>query len=266
MKRIIILILSITLFILTSFTQTQPRKTIVKNPQPQKIEKITTQEAITSNGKKVLLKSDKTWDFVKEEATLETNIIKRTPSEMPLDISITKIPKDFKGHDFDFLYEVIKGNKSFKSEFETTDVYQAKVADSKALSLNSQFAFFCRQYQPYDDDTLAFYKFSYNADEELFTITLTERKFIKCRSKDSYYQGETFFVSNDEILKKPFTLNVKAYLAKIIKDEAILLLLFKPSKTSQSETEFQTKLIFGKIDNIWLVNEKTGEVYAKFMK
>lgn len=104
---------------LTTQVIAQAKKTVVK-PITKTTPSITTIEATTKDGKKVLLKSDKTWDYIVEES-------KTDESKEILPIEKLEIP--FTGDDvkeISAFYKEFRG-KLAKNQYETEQEYKTRL-------------------------------------------------------------------------------------------------------------------------------------------
>jgi hypothetical protein len=91
--------------------------------------------------------------------------------EKPFDSRVEKLPTNYKGHNLKLLWEVLSKIKThlIKSEFETTDNYNGRVAKIKTATLAGRLpldSIFCFVLDPKD------YKSLYSADHKKFTLTI----------------------------------------------------------------------------------------------
>lgn len=197
------------------------------------------------------------------------------------DPSVRQLPKGFKGHDFNHIYGILERKKQiFKDEFQTTESYQKALALNQALSIDSKFAilFGGKDYFPL--------KFSYDADAQTVTYTLRLRsdkpyeanqevQYFKFASRLSeykrndktYFDSEGIVVINPEIIQ-PISFKTDPENAKVLKESAKFIAVFHLKTPyyypQQIFIDFDiTRLLVGKIDDIWVINPSTGQIFGK---
>lgn len=280
----------LTLFLALTMSVAAQVKKPSANPKPKttsspEIKKPPTVigEVTTKDGKKVVLKSDNTWEYVQVPTDVAQT---KEPEEnkylkIPLNADAARLPRGFMGQDFLWLHGILRKDGSFKSEFETTEDYDKKVAAKEAFHLTSQFAVF-----PYGG--VPSYKREYNADSKQFSVSVNFEDKALFYYQSSYKPVFDFHsaftsgvigssgivVTNPNRFSAPFSFTVDAEHAKTIKENSKLLVLFHlqpPYSYDINDREVSGGktiriLIVGEINDIWLVNQSTGEIYAKLMK
>lgn len=241
----------------------------------------------TKDGRRIELRSDKTWEYAAEEVGVKkempppVEIIETDYSKKPLILSTVKLPKGFMGHDFDLLYDVLSGKKSYKSEFETTEDYLKKVSNLQALDKNSQFAVFSKK-------SFTTYDLKYDADLKVFTIGLKFEDralfpfttYVPILDIDMFASSQGMLtkgiiVTNSTSLINPIKISMEAEKAKNTKENAELLILFslkEPLFVNKENKNFSyvignravlRELAIAEVNELWLVNKLTGEIYEK---
>jgi hypothetical protein len=287
-----LLLLNVLLFSALALNA-QTRKPRVK-PKPTPTPAITETEATTKDGRKVVLKSNYTWEYSKVPPV--PLVVPPTPAPTPIGTIIKspfknedfkgydwkEIPKDFVGQDLAAVTDILKVRFEGKGEFETTVAYQTRLVENKQKNIFELLPFdstlvFKASYldllltNRYSTSKLQF-KAEYNADRETYKISFytlyganTE---IPYKNKDTFTEYQVDFANLEQLFSSEgygnktysFTFPLSVEKAKSLKLNFVALFLFKlkePFVRSYSST------IIGNLNEIWIYNEETGEIITK---
>jgi hypothetical protein len=195
-------------------------------------------------------------------------------STSPFDQSVQKLPSCFSGHDFQRLCDALIVTR--KDEFETTQQYEDRLrALTKKplfgnLTLRSVFVF---STEPSLDQV------RYDADRKKLDVTFpTEYGIVTIRSRDDYCELQ---LKNADHLHnsrydKSLTLGLLNTDVDTAKDATLnlrILFLCHLVRTGSSETPYAQAIheepvnryyVSAKLEEIWIYNFATGDIYAKF--
>jgi|GEM_PF-4827406 len=198
-------------------------------------------------------------------------------------ISGERLPKGFRGHDPQALFEILARNKgSFKDELDTSATYLAKLKQNRALSLDSVFAVLM---DPLSSD---FPAFSYDADQGLVSFTFRPFEPVSDYAKDEGITAinfatemrvhtvshKSFYTSIGISITNPLTLRAITFKAiparaREVKSQGLPLIIFRLREPHylgnmlRGNKRHIRDLVVGQLEDVWIVNPGSGEIYAK---
>lgn len=216
-------------------------------------------EAVTRDGKIVVLKENGTWEYKVAKGSEERDTIKKKidsgkdapggvnslssfNKKLPFnDFEATVVPSGFLGHDIEEIYEILDRRITNRDEFETTADYTKRIAEAKrvpiydGLPVDSVLAFVKTPSSPFWSDDITFSSW-YDEDKSRLSITVNSGRrsldYVPIVQVTIYPEKNLMFDNLRPYLSKEsrfikFDFEIEAGRAKELKENLRVMYVFK---------------------------------------